>query len=167
MTTPANHKLPADILVLAFQHIERKNVGLFAYRGIFWLQHFHENSASDQLVQFGKYVKRVTIGEGIGIADNRISLENFENFVKYCPKVTLVSVSLPVFRGSLYYHLFEVDDNIKWKLHRLDRNVENQKFKLSYYYKYKDTIKVIRWLEDIEDFDFVIGFPLLEELALP
>ncbi|CEJ03037.1 hypothetical protein RMCBS344292_17028 [Rhizopus microsporus] len=138
-----------------------KNVGWFAYHD------FHENPASDQLVQFGKYVRRVTTGEGRGMADTWLLDKHFAMFVKYCPKVTLVSISLTACRGSLYYYLLRVDDNIKWKLHRLDLNIENQKFKLDYYYKYKDTIKVIRWLEDIEDFHFVKDFPLLEELALP
>ncbi|CEG77975.1 hypothetical protein RMATCC62417_12644 [Rhizopus microsporus] len=189
MTTPAIYKLPADILVLIFQHIERTTLKECRLVCVSWCLlatpylfrsiqinstsqidefiDFHENSAADQLVQFGKYVKRVTTSEGIGMADKRISLENFETFVEYCSEVTLVSVSLPVFRGSLYYYLSEVDDNIKWKLHRFDRNVENQKLKLDYYYKYKDTIKVIRWLKDNEGFDFAIDFPLLEELTLP
>ncbi|ORE04139.1 hypothetical protein BCV72DRAFT_337514 [Rhizopus microsporus var. microsporus] len=189
MATPAIHQLPAHILDLVFQHTERTALKECRLVCVLWYLlttpylfrciqisstsqidefiYFHENSASDQLVQFGKYVKRITTGEGIGMADTRISLENFEKFVKYCPEVTSVSVSLPVCRGSLYYYLFEFSGNIKWRLHRFDRNVENQKLKLNYYYKYKDTIKVIRWLEDTENFDFVIDFPLLEELALP
>ncbi|CEG80989.1 hypothetical protein RMATCC62417_15245 [Rhizopus microsporus] len=189
MTTSAIHRLPAYILDLVFQHTERAALKECRLVCVLWYLlatpylfrciqinrtpqidefiNFHENPASDQLVQFGKYVKRVTTGEGIGMADTRISLENFEKFVKYCPEVTSVSVSLPVCRGSLYYYLFEFDGNIKWKLRRFDQNVENQKLKLDYYYKYKDTIKVIRWLKDAQNFNFVTDFPLLEELALP
>ncbi|KAG1176587.1 hypothetical protein G6F70_003398 [Rhizopus microsporus] len=105
---------------------------------------FHENPASDRLVPLGKYVKRVTTGEGREMPDKSIPLENFATFVKHCPEVTSVNISLTACRGSLYHYLFEVDNNIKWKLHRLDENVENQKFKLDHFYKYKDTIKVIR-----------------------
>ena len=105
---------------------------------------FHENPASDQLVPFGKYVKRVTTGEGREMPDKSIPLEKLEKLVKYCPEVTSVSTSLSARKGSFYHYLFEVDNNIKWKLHRLDENVENQKFKLDHFYKYKDTIKVIR-----------------------
>ncbi|CEG78479.1 hypothetical protein RMATCC62417_13081 [Rhizopus microsporus] len=189
MTTPAIHQLPAYILDLVFQHTERTTLKSCRLVCVSWYLlatpylfrsiqinstsqidefiNFHENPASDQLVQFGKYVKRVTTGEGIGMADTRISLENFEKFVKYCPKVTSVSISPTTCGGSLYHYLLKVDDYIKWKLHRLDEKADPRWFKSDYFYKYKDTIKVIRWLEDIEDFDFVIDFPLLEELALP
>ncbi|ORE10326.1 hypothetical protein BCV72DRAFT_260169 [Rhizopus microsporus var. microsporus] len=189
MTTSAIHQLPADILDLVFQHTEKITLKecrlvcvswyLLATRHLFRsiqikntsqieeFIDFQENPASDQLVQFGKYVKRVTTGEGRGMVDTRISLENFSKFVKYCPQATSVSISPTTCKGSLYHYLFEVDDNIKWKLHRLDRNIEHQRFTLDYYYKYKDTIKVIRWLEGVHGFHFVIDFPLLEALALP
>ncbi|CEG70173.1 hypothetical protein RMATCC62417_06119 [Rhizopus microsporus] len=189
MTTTTIHHLPADILDHIFQHTDRttlkecrlvcvswyllttphlfRSIQINSTSQIAKFIDFHENPASDQLVPFGKYVKRVTTGEDRGMADTRISLENYETFVKYCPKVTSVSISLTACEGSLYYYLFEVDENIKWKLHGLDRNTEDQTFTLDNYYKYKDTIRVIRWLEDILDFHFVIDFPLLEELALP
>ncbi|CEG70894.1 hypothetical protein RMATCC62417_06712 [Rhizopus microsporus] len=189
MTMSAIRKLPADILDLVFQHTERTTLKECRLVCVSWyllttpyLFHsiqinntpqigefidFHENPASDQLVPFGKYVRRVTSGEGKGMADKNIPLEKLEKLVKYCPKVTSVSISMTACRGSLYHYLFEVDDNIKWKLHRLDQNTENQTFTLDYYYKYKDTIKVIRWPTGAQDFHFVIDFPLLEELALP
>ncbi|KAL4206413.1 hypothetical protein AB4K20DRAFT_1998948 [Rhizopus microsporus] len=183
------HHLPADILDHIFQHTERitlkecrlvcvswyllttpylfRSIQINSTSQIAEFIGFHEDPASDQLVPSGKYVRRVTAGEGIGMADTRVSLENFETFVKYCSKVTSVSISLTACEGSLHRYLFEVDDNIKWKLHRLDRNTEGQTFNLDHYYKYKDTIKVIRWLKDIQGFHFVADFPLLEELALP
>ncbi|ORE06700.1 hypothetical protein BCV72DRAFT_305324 [Rhizopus microsporus var. microsporus] len=189
MTTPAIHQLPMHILDLVFQHAERTTLKscrlvcvswyLLATRHLFRsiqikntsqieeFINFQENPASNQLVRFGKYVKQVTTGEGKGMADTRIPLENFEKFVKYCPEVTSVSISPTACGGSLYRYLFEFDGNIKWKLHRLDEKANPRWFKSDYFYKYKDTIKVIRWLEDTEDFDFVIDFPLLEELALP
>ncbi|CEG72396.1 hypothetical protein RMATCC62417_07961 [Rhizopus microsporus] len=189
MTTPAIHQLPADILDLVFQHTERttlkecrlvcvswyllttphlfRNIQISNTSQIDEFIDFHENPASDKLVQFGKYVKRITNGWGREMLDEYITLENFEKFVKLCPEVTSVSISWSACRGSLYYYLLEVDDNIKWKLCRLDRNTENQRFTLDYYYKYKDTIRVIGWLKDIQDFHFVIDFPLLEELSLP
>ncbi|KAL4210086.1 hypothetical protein AB4K20DRAFT_1978028 [Rhizopus microsporus] len=189
MTALRIRQLPAYILDLVFQHTERTTLKECRLVCLLWyllttpyLFHsiqinnapqidefidFHENPASDQLVPFGKYVKRVTTGEGREMPDKSIPLEKLEKLVKYCPEVTSVSTSLSARKGSFYHYLFEVDNNIKWKLHRLDENVENQKFKLDYYYKYKDTIKVIRWLENIEDFHFIIDFPLLEELALP
>ncbi|CEG77587.1 hypothetical protein RMATCC62417_12305 [Rhizopus microsporus] len=192
MTMTTIHQLPTDILDLVFQHTERTTLKNCRLVCILWYLlttpylfrsiqinntsqidefiSFHANPASGQLVQIGEYVKRVTTGRSRRIFDEYIALvdfENFENFVRYCPGVTSVSISWSACRGSLYYYLLEVDDNIKWKLQRLDRNTENQRFTLDYYYKYKDTIKVIRWLKDIQDFHFVIDFPLLEELALP
>ncbi|ORE13617.1 hypothetical protein BCV71DRAFT_277714, partial [Rhizopus microsporus] len=189
MITTMIHHLPADILDHIFQHTERitlkecrlvcvswyllttpylfRSIQINSTSQIAEFIGFHEDPASDQLVPSGKYVRRVTAGEGIGMADTRVSLENFETFVKYCSKVTSVSISLTACEGSLHRYLFEVDDNIKWKLHRLDRNTEGQTFNLDHYYKYKDTIKVIRWLKDIQGFHFVADFPLLEELALP
>ncbi|CEJ04470.1 hypothetical protein RMCBS344292_18431 [Rhizopus microsporus] len=188
MTTTIHH-LPADILDHVFQHTDGttlkecrlvcvswyllttpqlfRSIQINSASQIAEFIDFHENPASDQLVPFGKYVKRVTTGEDRGMADTRISLENYETFVKYCPKVTSVSISPTACEGSLCRYLLKVDDNIKWKLHRLDRFYYDQTFKLDHYYKYKDTIKVIKWLEDTLEFHFVIDFPLLEELALP
>ncbi|ORE02557.1 hypothetical protein BCV72DRAFT_48179 [Rhizopus microsporus var. microsporus] len=189
MTMAAIHRLPADILNLVFQHTERTTLKECRLVCVSWYLlttpylfcsiqikntsqidesiDFHENPASYQLVQCGQYVKRVTTGRGRGLIDEIITLENFEKFVKYCPDVTSVRISRFVCNDSLYYYIFEVDGNIKWKLHRFDRNPENQRFKLRYFYKYADTIKVIKWLENIRYFHFVIDFPLLEELALP
>ncbi|CEJ01058.1 hypothetical protein RMCBS344292_15097 [Rhizopus microsporus] len=189
MTSITTHHPPAHILDLVFQHTERAALKECRLACVSWyllatphLFHsiqinntpqidefidFHENPASDQLVQFGKYAKRVTIGRSKWIADKKMSLKNFEKFVKYCPEVTSVNLSQFIFGGSLHDYLFEVDDSIKWKIHRLDRFGYEQTFKLGHYYKYKDTIKAIRWLENILDFHFIIDFPLLEELALP
>ncbi|CEG64628.1 hypothetical protein RMATCC62417_01567 [Rhizopus microsporus] len=192
MTMTTIYQLPTDILDLVFQHTEITTLKDCRLVCVLWYLlttpylfrsvrinntsqidefiSFHANPASDQLVQIGKYVKRVTTGRGRRLFDEHITVVDFEHFikfVKYCPEVTSVSISWSACRGSLYYYLLEVDDNIKWKLHRLDRNTENQRFTLDYYYKYKDTIKVMKWLKDIQDFHFVIDFPLLEELSLP
>ncbi|CEG75075.1 hypothetical protein RMATCC62417_10181 [Rhizopus microsporus] len=189
MTTTTIHRLPAGILDLVFQHTERTTLKECRLVCVSWYLlttpylfcsiqikntsqinefiDFHENSTPYQLVQCGKYVKRVTTDKDRGLIDEVITLENFEKFVKYCPEVTSVRISRFVCNYSLYYYIFEVDDNIKWKLHRFDWNPENQRFKLRYFYKYADTIRVIRWLENIRYFHFIIGFPLLEELALP
>ena len=53
--------------------------------------------------------------------------KHFAMFVKYCPEVTSVSISQFVCGGSLYYNLKLM---IKCKLHRIDRNTEDQKFEL-------------------------------------
>ncbi|ORE15566.1 hypothetical protein BCV71DRAFT_266425 [Rhizopus microsporus] len=58
---------------------------------------FHENPASDRLVPLGKYVKRVTTGEGREMPDKSIPLENFATFVKHCPEVTSVNISLTAY----------------------------------------------------------------------
>ncbi|KAL4210159.1 hypothetical protein AB4K20DRAFT_1906945 [Rhizopus microsporus] len=65
------------------------------------------------------------------MADKRMPLEKFEKFVKYCPEVTLVNLSQFMFGGSLYYYLFKIDDNIKWKIHRLDRFEHHQGHKMT------------------------------------
>ncbi|KAL4207803.1 hypothetical protein AB4K20DRAFT_1971253 [Rhizopus microsporus] len=86
-----------------------------------------EDPASDQLIPLGKYVKRVITSGSKWMTDTWLLDKHFAMFVKYCPEVTSVSISQFVCGGSLYYNLKLM---IKCKLHRIDRNTEDQKFEL-------------------------------------
>lgn len=115
------------------------------------------NKVSEQmrLTPVGQFIETIAIGtryngnysDMLGI---HMKFDDFMQLVDYCPNGICLMMHMPSFESCVAKYLLEIDDSIKWNLHYVDIEPTDEA-EMSYYYKYKDSIKEIITPPDVED----------------